>query len=75
MKIIEGGFGKKACSNLSADLREMADAVDRGEILDLISVYVQNDNYTFLYGTSISYAVTLSSLLQQQCINRMRTGE
>lgn len=72
MEVIEGSFGKKAPANLAADLRAIADAVDRGEILDLVAVYVHQDQYQFLYGTNIAYAVTLTSLLQQQAVNRMR---
>jgi hypothetical protein len=67
MKVIEGGFGKKAAANLSADLRELADAVDRGEIVDLCAAYIQNDNYAMLYAASNRVCLELSTLLQRSC--------
>ena len=72
MKVIEGGFGNRAPSDLSNVLREMADAVDRGEITGLVAAYVHNDEYLFTYGTSMSQAVVLSSMLQDQSIQRMK---
>ena len=72
MKVIEGGFGNRAPSDLANVLREMADAVDRGEITGLVAAYVHNDEYLFTYGTSMSQAVVLSSMLQDQSIQRMK---
>jgi hypothetical protein len=72
MKVIEGGFGNRAPSDLSNVLREMADAVDRGEITGLVAAYVHNDEYLFTYGTSMTQAVVLSSMLQDQSIQRMK---
>lgn len=72
MKVIEGGFGNRAPSDLSNVLREMADAVERGEITGLVAAYVHNDEYLFTYGTSMTQAVVLSSMLQDQSIQRMK---
>lgn len=72
MKVIEGGFGNRAPADLANALREMADAVDRGEITALVAAYVENDEYLFTYGTSMTQAVVLSSMLQDQSIQRMK---
>lgn len=63
---------KKAPSDLSAELRALADAVDRGEILDMIGAYTQNGSYCFLYGASLIDGIVMSSMLQANCLNRMR---
>lgn len=72
MKVIEGGFGSRAPSDLANTLREMADAVERGNITALVAAYVENDEYLFTYGTSMTEAVVLSSMLQDQSIQRMK---
>lgn len=72
MEIIEGGFGKKACVDLSKNLREIADRVDRGEIKDLVLAYATADFYSFEISTSPVDAVALASLLQSKCVDRMR---
>lgn len=72
MKVIEGGFGNRAPSDLADVLREMADAVDRGKITALVAAYVQDDEYLFTYGTSMTQAVVLSSMLQDQSLQRMK---
>lgn len=75
MKVIEGNFGNKAPADLSKVLRELADAVDRGEITDLIAAYIQNDEYLFTYATSMKTAVVLSAMLQDQSLHRMKVYE
>lgn len=50
----------------------MADRVDAGEITDVVIGYVMNGNYEFTYGASISECIVISTLLQQNCIDRMR---
>jgi hypothetical protein len=72
MKVIEGGFGNKAPSDLANVLREMADSVERGDITALVAAYVENGEYLFTYGASMSQAVVLSSMLQDQSIQRMK---
>jgi hypothetical protein len=67
MKVIEGQFGKKAPANLSADLRALADAVDRGEITDLTAAYIQNDTYSMLYASSNRTCLELATLLRRSC--------
>jgi len=72
MRVIEGGFGNKAPSDLSKVLRDMADAVDRGEITDLIAAYIEEDEYLFTYATSMKTAVVLAAMLQDQSLQRMK---
>jgi hypothetical protein len=71
MKVIDGGFGKQAPSDLSEQLRELADAVDRKEITGLVAAYVQNDEYSFMFATSLQEAIVLTALLQQRNYGRM----
>lgn len=65
--------GPKAAADLSASLRGLADAVDRGEIIDLIGAYVKDGNYCFLYSSPLTEGLILSTLLQSNCIQRMRS--
>lgn len=64
--------GPRAPGDLSARLRELADAADRGEVIDLIAAYTHNGNYCFLYGAGLSDSIVLSAMLQTNCIDRMR---
>lgn len=69
MRVIEGGFGPKACSNLSSDLREMADAVDRGEIVDMVIAWTQDDKYKMIHSCSLINSLVLSALLQRSSVD------
>ena len=72
MKVIEGGFGRQAPSDLSQRLREMADEVDKGKITSAIVGCVRDDNYHFLWGASPAESIVLAALLQQISIDNMR---
>lgn len=72
MNVIEGGFGRHAPADLADELRELADAVDIGDISGMIVAYVRNGEYLFTFATSLSEAVLLAALMQQQSIDRMR---
>jgi len=74
MKVIEGGFGRKACVNLASDLREVADAVERGEIVDFVAAYVQGGEYEMLYAASLSDSVFLSTLLHRRAVDNCIQG-
>jgi hypothetical protein len=74
MKVIEGGFGRQPCANLAADLREMADAVERGELVDLVACYTQNGEYQTLYAASLESSVFLATLLHRRSIDRCIEG-
>lgn len=72
MKVIQGAFGHQAPTNLASDLRALADAVDRGEIKELITAYIQEDQYTFLFAASLQTSLVLSTLMQDTAINNLR---
>lgn len=65
-------FGKQPVPGLAADLRRMADAVDRGEITDLVVIFVENDCYCYLWAASLFDSVGLTAMGHQQAIDRMR---
>lgn len=62
--------GPRAPTDLSRQLRELADSVDRGEITELIAAYPMKGEYEFLYGASLRDALTLSILLHHRCVLR-----
>ena len=64
--------GPKPPSDLSQRLREYADAVDRGEIVDFVASYVQNGEYRFMYGASLRECLVMATLLQANCVERYR---
>lgn len=72
MNVIEGGFGRQAPDDLSQRLREMADEVDNGDISGMVVAYIYKENYSFVFGTSMSESILLAALLQQQSLDRMR---
>lgn len=74
MNLIEGGFGKRACTDLSAQLREMADAVDRGEVVDFIAAFVRDGTYEFILATSLQDQLVLATLMQSKIIDRYKVG-
>ena len=59
-------------SDLAERLRELADQVDAGRLTDAIVAYVSDGNYDFIYGASLHQCIVLSSLLNQNCIDRTR---
>jgi hypothetical protein len=73
-KVVEGKFGKRAPADLAARLREIADAVDQGEIGDFIAIYTQgkDGDYTFVWATSLFDAVGLSAMLHADALRKMR---
>ena len=63
---------RRAPPGLADDLRRMADAVDRGEIIDLVACFVEDGCYCYLWAASLFDSVGMSALLHQQAIDRMR---
>lgn len=63
---------RKPASDLSQRLRELADLVDSGDVTDVILARVQGGSYEFLYAASLVDALVMSTLLQSNCVNRMR---
>jgi hypothetical protein len=74
MKLIEGQFGKRACNDLSKNLRAVAEAVDRGEIVDLVMTFVEDGNYQFLFATSPGESVVMTAVLHRAAVDKMFKG-
>lgn len=72
MEIVKPAFGPQAPKDLSQKLRAIADAVDRGEIVDFVGAYIEGGNYCFLYGSSLQTELILSTLVHANCIQRFR---
>lgn len=72
MNIVPLNAGPKPPSDLARQLRDIADAVERGEVVDLVAAYMQTGAYEFLYGTSLSTGLELATLLQHRCIERFK---
>ncbi len=70
MEIVSLNAGPKAPSDLSAQLRKLADAVDRNEVTGMVGAYIENGAYQMLYGSSLTDALVLAALLQNCCIRR-----
>ena len=71
-KVVAASFGQKAPDNLAADLRKIADAVDRGEITAMVAAFVEKGEYSFHYAASISSGLELATLLQHRCLERYK---
>lgn len=72
MNVVDGKFGNRAPSDLSAVLRRLADDVDRGLCTSLIACYLQDDRYEFIYATSLFNSIGMASMLHANSIDRMR---
>lgn len=72
MNIVALNAGPKAADDLAQRLRALADAVDRGEVIDLIAAYTDVGVYAFLYSASLNDSIVMSSMLQANCLDRMR---
>lgn len=75
MNVVEGKFGKQACGDLSAQLRAMADAVDRGEIVDFVAAYTERGEYETFYASALDQSLVLASLLHRRCVDRFFVGD
>lgn len=64
--------GPKAPADLSRNLRDIADAIDRGEVTALVAGLVYNGGYEFVYGASYSACLELATLLQHRCIEKFK---
>lgn len=62
-------FGPKACANLASDLRTMADAVDRGEIVDLVAAWEQGGQYQIIRSASLINSLTMATLLHRKSVD------
>lgn len=64
-------FGRRPPTDLAAQLRALADAVDAGEVLDCAAVFVRKGEYDYLWAASLEASVTLATLLQWRALRRM----
>jgi hypothetical protein len=71
LTVIAGKFGKQAPSDLAQRLRELADAADRGELVDMVACYTQSEGIDFLFATSMMNSIALATMLQQRAVQRM----
>lgn len=62
--------GPKAPSDLSKTLREIADAIDRGEVTALVAGLVRGNEFEWVYGASIKDGLELATLLTARCLKR-----
>lgn len=70
--LVRLNVGPRAPSDLSAQLREIADAIDRGEVTALVASMVRGNEFSFVYGASIRDSLELATILQSRCIERYR---
>jgi hypothetical protein len=63
--------GRRAPEGLARQLRELADAADRGELTALVASYTVADRFGFLYAAGHRDGVLLSAWLHQECMNRL----
>lgn len=67
IKLVE--FGPRACGNLASDLRAMADAVDAGEIIDLVAAWEQGGQYQIIRSASLINSLTMATLLHRKSVD------
>jgi hypothetical protein len=72
MKIISLPTGKKTPDDLPKNLRDLADAAERGEVESLICACIKDDEFQFMHAASYKDAVVLAALMQDLNIRRMR---
>jgi hypothetical protein len=70
--LVEAKFGKQPMKGLADDLRRLADAVDAGQVVDLVATFVEDDSYCYLWATSLFDAVGITAMAHAQAIARMR---
>lgn len=59
-------------TGLAERLRELADMAERNELKDLVAAYTANDEHAFVYASSKYTCIVLSTLLQRECVDRMK---
>lgn len=71
-KLVVLNAGPRAPSDLSANLRALADAVDAGSVADVIYAYDDGDALHTGIGTSLRNGLWLATNLHQAIVERMR---
>jgi len=73
MKIVHAEFGKPSIDlapDFSAVLRELADAVDAGEIGGACVIVVRNGEYELHFPSSLSESLIMSTLLHRRATDK-----
>jgi hypothetical protein len=70
--IVSAVFGKKAPEGLSEHLRELADACDQGEVVELVACYIRDGSYEFVLDASPSDGLVLATLLHDRAIGKFK---
>lgn len=70
--IVPVKFGPRGDPDLPATLRELADAVERGEVNEMVFAYVRDEQYCTEYSASLQDALVLATLLHTTAIDRFR---
>lgn len=65
-------FGKRAPDDLPGILREMAGAVERGEITSMVTACVRGGQYEIGFSASLEDSLVLSTLLHTRSIEKFR---
>lgn len=72
--VIKGGKAERSPDDLSTQLRELADAVDRGEVHELIATYTRQDQYMSLIACSEESGVAMSAIQSANAVDRLRSA-
>jgi hypothetical protein len=70
LKVVK--FGRKAPEGMAQYLRDMADRVDRGEVTDMVAMFISNDNYEECFDASLIDCIAMTAMLHHRAVERMR---
>lgn len=72
--VLPAKFGAHAPSGTAEKLRELANAVDRGDVIGVLCAYVHGDEYNFgMWGASVQADMVLATLLHQKALDQFIT--
>lgn len=74
MKVIEGGFKPTINADIVAELRRVADRIERGEIDTVVLVYLADDHYEVSQSCSPRDGVVMATMLHRAAANRLYEG-
>ena len=64
MKLVEGKFGRKACTDLLDRLDAIREGVKEGRIVEFVCAYVEDNEYSTVVGASIKDSLVLATILK-----------
>lgn len=68
MEIVKLNTKKKAPDGLAKELRDLADLVDKGEVVEVVAAYNNGEEYGFIYGASLQTGYVMSGLLNRKIL-------